>query len=171
MKKKSLTISIWMVHFTHLQYCSTSMMTSQSSRKGDVHVESRCLSLPLSVPWGKEVWVCGAVYTSVPFWELARGSCAFLTWKGLIPGSLAHGWFAKSISGVLGKNPCKRARVSHEWEEEVGLRQNFLVVRERHAGMKGGKNFFGKGENEMFVGRWDLQRQDLEISLPTIGGW
>lgn len=47
----------------------------------------------------------------------------------------------------------KRARVSQECEEEVRLRQNFLIVRERHTGVKGGKNFFGKGENEMFVGR------------------
>lgn len=25
--------------------------------------------------------------------------------------------------------------------------------------------FFGRGEKEMFVGRWDLQGQDLEISI------
>lgn len=36
--------------------------------------------------------------------------------------------------------------------------------------MEGGKNFFGKGENEMFVGRWDLQRQDLEISFTNHRG-
>lgn len=29
--------------------------------------------------------------------------------------------------------------------------------------MKGWKFFFGKDENEMLAGRWDLQRQDPEI--------
>lgn len=74
---------------------------------------------------------------------------------------------SKNIRGVLGKNPNKRSRVSRECEEEVRLRQNFLVVRERLTGMKGWKNFYGKDKNEVFVGRWDLQSQDLEISITS----
>lgn len=32
---------------------------------------------------------------------------------------------------------------------------------------EGWKIVFGRGEKEMFVGRWDLQRQDLEISTTS----
>lgn len=67
-------------------------------------------------------------------------------------------------------NDRERPRVFQlECIEEVDVRQNSLIVRERHTGMKGWKSFFGK--DEIFAGRWDSQRQGPEIPIINYGWW